>query len=192
LSLDPDHIQTLLAGAPTVHDAAPPDAPQAAVLVLLCPGSGGPVTILTRRSEELPLHAGQISLPGGRVDRRDTSLEATALREASEETGLDPALVRVLGRLPVTTVSSGFVITPVVAWAETRPDLKAEPREVVELIDCPLALALDPAAYKTDFMVRDEVKREFYYIEFNGYYVWGATARVLRSLALLMAEAARR
>ncbi len=120
----------------------------------------------------------------------DGSLEATALRETVEETGLDPASVVVLGRLPVTVVpSSGFAITPIVAWANARPHLHADPREVAALIDCPLALALDPASYKTGSLVRDGINREFWYIEFDGHHVWGATARILRSLALLLADA---
>lgn len=188
MKLDPALIRSLLlqqsAAAPTSTALA-----QAAVLVLLCPGPAGPVTILTRRSEELPQHAGQISFPGGRVHHGDASLEATALRETAEETGLDPARVAVLGRLPVTSVSSGFEITPVVAWADARLHLQPDPREVAEVIECPLALALDPLAYKTGTLERDGVRREFYYIEFEGHYVWGATARMLRSLALLLTGA---
>lgn len=187
MRLTPDHIRARLQQQQT-DDAVPGSSPQAAVLVLLCPGSAGPVTILTRRSADLPHHAGQISFPGGRVQREDASLAATALREAGEETGLDPACLNVLGTLPVTLVpSSGFAITPVVAWADVRPQLKADPREVAELIDCPLAIALDPAAYKIGTVLRDGTIREFWYVEFDGYHVWGATARILRALALLLA-----
>jgi 8-oxo-dGTP pyrophosphatase MutT (NUDIX family) len=189
ISLDPDDIRARLQRQPADVIDSSPASLQAAVLVLLCPGEYGPVTILTRRSEELPNHAGQISFPGGRVHRDDASLEATALREAVEETGLDPSRVSILGRLPVTIVaSSGFAVMPVVAWAERRPQLTPDPREVAELIDCPLALALDPSAYRTGSLMRDGVTREFWYIEFGTHYVWGATARILRSLALLMAE----
>ncbi len=192
MKLDPEHIRQrlLLQTADELNPlvVSPASISQAAVLVLLCPGNAGPVIILTRRSTELPQHAGQISFPGGRMHANDTSLEATALRETAEETGLDPATVIVLGRLPVTTVSSGFLITPVVAWAKARPQLQANPREVVEMIDCPLALALDSAAYKTGSQERDGIRREFWYIEFDGHYVWGATARMLRSLAVLLAN----
>lgn len=194
MKLDPDHIRARLlqklAEEQPVDEAAisAPASLQAAVLVLLCPGTMEPVTILTRRSEHLPQHAGQISFPGGRVHHSDLSLEATALREAIEETGLDPAGVVVLGRLPVTVVpSSGFAITPIVAWADARPQWRPDPREVAELIECPLALALDPASYKTGSMVRDGINREFWYVEFDGHHVWGATARILRSLALVLA-----
>lgn len=156
------------------------------MLLLLYPGGAGPATILTRRSADLPLHGGQICLPGGRVHAGDASLEVTALREASEETGLDPAGVRILGRLPGTLVSSGIEVMPVVGWMASQPVLAAEPREVVELIECPLAVVLDPASYRLDTIVSDDIKRELYFIEFNGYYVWGATASILRSFALAL------
>lgn len=189
MRLDPDYIRARLEQPSAVAATLSVSPLQAAVLVLLCPGANGPVTILTRRSEHLPQHAGQISFPGGRVHRDDASLEATALREAVEETGLDPAGVVLLGRLPLTVVaSSGFEITPVVAWTALRPLWRPDPREVAELIECPLELALDPAAYREGSLVRDGVKRDFWYIEFATHHVWGATARILRSLALLLAD----
>ena len=191
MRLDPHHIRARLQQQQLADAIAVPAALQAAVLVLLCPGRVEPVTILTRRSEQTPHHAGQISFPGGRVHHDDASPEATALREAAEETGLDPSRVSVLGRLPVTeVVSSGFSITPVVAWAETRLHLEPDPREVAELIDCPLAVALDPTSYKMGSLVKDGITREFWYIEFDGHHVWGATARILRALALVLAGSA--
>jgi 8-oxo-dGTP pyrophosphatase MutT (NUDIX family) len=186
VKVDPDHIRARLQQR-QADDVVPPSSPQAAVLVLLCPGRTDPVTILTRRSDELPHHAGQISFPGGRVHNEDSGPHATALREAAEEIGLEASRVSILGTLPVTVVqSSGFAITPVVAWAETRLQLQPDPREVAEVIECPLAVALDSRAYKTGSLVRDGVMREFWYIEFDGHHVWGATARILRSLALLL------
>lgn len=189
MKFDPDHIRSRLRQPADCQNSSAPPHLQSAVLVLLCPGITEPVTILTRRSEDLPQHAGQISFPGGRVHRDDESPEATALREAIEETGLDPTHVLLLGRLPVTTVqSSSFEITPVVAWMAQRPQLCADPREVAELIEFPLKLALDPTAYRIGSLERDGQRREFWYIEFAGHHVWGATARILRSLALLLAE----
>jgi 8-oxo-dGTP pyrophosphatase MutT (NUDIX family) len=141
------------------------------------------------RSELLPQHAGQISFPGGRPNAGDASPEATALREAAEETGLDPHAVRILGRLPVVSgLSSGFAITPVVGWVDVRPSLVHDTREVAALIDLPLALALDPACYCVGELRRDGVVKEFWYLDYAGHRVWGATARVLRSLALALAD----
>jgi 8-oxo-dGTP pyrophosphatase MutT (NUDIX family) len=143
--------------------------------------------VLTRRSEQLSRHAGQISLPGGRVHHEE-SVEETALREAAEEVGLDPGEVAVLGILPLIHVpTSAFDVTPVVGWMNSRPQWRPDPREVAEVIECPAELALDPASYKTGSMVRDGISREFWYFDFDGHHVWGATARVLRSLALLLA-----
>lgn len=182
LHLDPDKLAPLLLPASPPLPVSP--LPQAAVLLLLCP-SPSPFTLLTRRSAALSRHAGQISLPGGRVDSADASLEATALREAAEETGLDPGGVRLLGRLPTVEVSSsGFLVTPVVGWSLVCPDWRADPGEVTELIEMPLSIVLDPDAYREDTIVTDNIKRRFYFIEYNNYYVWGATARILRSLAL--------
>jgi len=184
MTLDPDQLRALLLPSTPLIPVC--ELRQAAVLVLLYPGDAGLQTVLTRRSAELPEHAGQISLPGGRVQPGDLSVEATALREAAEETGLAADGVRILGRLPQIVVqSSSHTVTPVVAWSASRPSLQANPREVAELIECPLSLVLDPAAYQLDFMLIGDIKREFYSIELNNYYVWGATARILRSLALL-------
>jgi 8-oxo-dGTP pyrophosphatase MutT (NUDIX family) len=192
VKLDPDHIRSRLQQPSDCPASTAPPHLQSAVLILLCPGLAEPVTILTRRSEDLPQHAGQVSFPGGRMHRDDGSAEATALREAVEETALDPSQVVLLGRLPVTVVpTSGFEITPVVAWSAVRPQLQADPREVAELIECPLKLALDPGAYRIGALERDGQRREFWYIEFGGHYVWGATARILRSLALALQDAAR-
>jgi 8-oxo-dGTP pyrophosphatase MutT (NUDIX family) len=188
VKLDPHEIRArLLLQPPAEIHPSPSAAAHAAVLVLLCGCDTHPVIVLTRRSEELSRHAGQISLPGGRV-HHDESVEAAALREAEEEIGLAPAQVAVLGRLPIIHVSaSGFDVTPVVAWLDSMPAWRPDPGEVAEVIDCPAALALDPASYRLGSMLRDGIAREFWYFDFDGHHVWGATARVLRSLALLLA-----
>ena len=183
---DPERLRRLLLPAEPAFQTS--TAPQAAVLVLPCPGGKEPVVLLTLRSEDLPLHPGQIRLPGGRVQQGDASLEATALREANEETGLDPTIVEVLGRLPVTQVaSSGYDITPVVAMAMECPHWHPCPREVRALIELPLRLALDPDAYRRDSLVRNGVTREFDVLDYEAHYIWGATARVLLSLACRLA-----
>jgi 8-oxo-dGTP pyrophosphatase MutT (NUDIX family) len=193
VKLDPDHIRSRLLRQPACAAIPLSPASQAAVLVLLCRGDSGsdfaePAIVLTRRSEQLSRHAGQISLPGGRVHHDETS-EETALREAAEEVGLDPVNVAVLGTLPVIHVpTSAFDVTPVVGWVNSRPQWQPDPREVAEVIECPARFALDHASYKTGSMVQDGVSREFWYFDFDGHHVWGATARVLRSLALLLAE----
>lgn len=160
--------------------------PRAAVLLLISP-LPQPQTFLTVRSADLPTHPGQISLPGGFVAAYDPSMEATALREAQEETGLDPASVTVLGRLPGVVVTvSGVEITPVVAWANTEPQLQPDPREVAQIISCPLQQLLHPAHYRRESLLRDGQHREFWVIDVQQHRVWGATAAILYSLASLL------
>lgn len=156
-----------------------------AAVLLCCVNTDEPYTLLTRRSMQLSMHAGHISFPGGRVDMCDASLEATALRESHEEIGLDPAGLLLLGRLPEVKVltGSGIAITPVVAWSEAEPSLVHNPYEVDEIIKLPLQLVLNSDNYGTDSLEHDGIKREFYFLRFQHYYIWGATAKILLSLA---------
>ena len=163
-----------------------PSAIAAHAAVLLCwVNADEPYTLLTRRSMQLSMHAGHISLPGGRVDMCDASLEATALRESHEEIGLDSAGLLLLGRLPEVKVLTGsaIAITPVVAWSEAEPSLVHNPYEVDEIIKLPLQLVLNSDNYGTDSLERDGMKREFYFLRFQDFYIWGATAKILLSLA---------
>ncbi|MFZ9585693.1 MAG: CoA pyrophosphatase [Pseudohongiellaceae bacterium] len=186
----PSHIdwQTLPEQLPPLLLPLTPALPasrerQAAVLLLWCENGGAPFTLLTQRSAELPLHPGQISLPGGRVEASDASLELTALREAHEEVGLPAAAVRLLGRLPTASVSSGFTITPVVGYCTSRPTLQPNQREVARLIELPLSLALDCSRYGQDSLERDGETRQFRFLQFEEHFIWGATARILLTLA---------
>lgn len=187
MTLGPDLLRSLLLPAQPLLPAS--SMPRAAVLLLISPGPQ-PQTFLTVRSADLPTHPGQISLPGGLVAAHDHSMEATALREAHEETGLDPASVSVLGRLPGVVVTvSGVEITPVVAWANTKPQLRPDPREVAEIISCPLQHVLQPSHYRRESLLRDGQHREFWVIDVQQHRVWGATAAILYSLACLLHSA---
>lgn len=180
--LQPEWLQErLLPPAPPL----PADCKRHAAVLLCCIAGAEPYTLLTRRSYHLSLHPGQISLPGGRIELQDSSLEQTALRETQEEIGLDPALPKVLGRLPDTTVVSGFTITPVVAWCDAEPPLLHNPAEVDEIIKLPLQLALDASLYGSDSLTRDGEVRHFRFLRYQDHYIWGATARILLSLAEL-------
>ena len=152
----------------------------AAVLILLYEWDGEPVTLLTRRSEHLRGHRGEISLPGGTPEPGDASLYETALRETWEEIGVEPATVSLIGALePVLTVVSNYAITPFVARL-SRPAFTPNPREVAELIELPLGRLVEPDACREELWETDGVARTIYFYDYRSHTIWGATARILR------------
>jgi len=163
----------------------------AAVLILLIPGENGPELVFTRRSKALPSHAGQISFPGGSVDKTDPDPVFTALRESEEEIGLLRDNVEVLGTLDWHNMPSGFTVLPVVAQLLEAQDFVAEPGEVVDIFTLSLEQVLDTERFKQDSLVKKNIKRTFYYIDIEGYYIWGATAAMLRKLVLCLGDGAR-
>ena len=167
----------------------PSDARIAAALLLLYPTeSGGAAVPLTVRASNLARHAGQISLPGGAADEGETLAE-TALREASEEIGVDPASVRVLGQLtPVHVIVSGFTLHPIVAVTHTRPAFQAAPHEVDEILEVSLDDLRDASRIRVGTRVREGVAVEYPYFDLLGHQVWGATAMVLGEFVCLIGE----
>lgn len=164
----------------------PPDARTAAALLLLYPGDEGVAIPLTVRSSTLPRHAGQISLPGGATDPDETRV-AAALREASEEIGVDPAAVRVLGELtPIHVLVSGFTLYPVVGVSDTRPPFQAAPDEVAEIIEVRLEDLRDASSIRTGSRIREGVAVKYPYFDLSGHHVWGATAMVLGEFVCLL------
>lgn len=157
----------------------PPLARDAAALLLLYPGADGVAIPLTLRASTLARHAGQISLPGGATNPGETLAEA-ALREASEEIGVDPAAVRVLGELtPVHVIVSGFTLHPVVGVTDARPPFRPAPEEVAEIVEVPLEDLRDASRIRTGTRLREGVAVEYPYFDLHGHQVWGATAMVL-------------
>ena len=174
----------------------PSDARQAAALILLYPcipeTSGRRLQAsdyslpLTVRRADLPDHAGQISLPGGRIDVGETA-EAAALREASEEIGVDPSLVHILGSLtPLYVQVSRFLIMPFVGVATARPHFRLDEREVAELIEAPIPQLQDPTNLQWGHRTREGYLIDFPYFDLDGHKVWGATAMMLGELLLLL------
>jgi len=167
-----------------------PTARQAATLLLIYPHHGELLIPLTVRHDALPDHPGEISLPGGAVDPGDASMEATALREAAEEIGLDPTAVRVVGRLdPVWIPISNFELTPVVAVADARPQLTPREEEVAALIEFPVRLLIEGAVSVEEISVPGAVLEIGVY-RWAEHRVWGATARTLSMLGTMLASAA--
>jgi len=164
----------------------PEDARTAAALLLVYPGEGGPFVPLTVRASGLARHAGQVSLPGGASDPGETLAE-TALREASEEIGIDPGSVRILGELtPVHVLVSGFTLHPVVGVTDTRPDFVPAPDEVQEIVEVSLIKLRDASHIHRGTRVREGVAIEYPYFDLAGHQVWGATAMVLGEFICLI------
>ena len=163
----------------------PPDRKlrAAAVLVAVCEGPRGPSVLLTKRASGLKHHPGQIAFPGGKIDADDASPEAAALREAQEEVGLDPALVRVLGQLAAHETVTGYTVTPILAHIAASFTPRPEVGEVEEVFCVPLAHLANVAHFRVERrMWRGQWRRD-YAVPYGPYYIWGATARMLRGLA---------
>jgi 8-oxo-dGTP pyrophosphatase MutT (NUDIX family) len=156
----------------------------AAVLVALLDRPAGRSMVLTQRAAHLNAHAGQISLPGGRMEAEDVSAVATALRESDEEIGLEPGLVEVLGSLRAYDTITGFRIYPVVGWvAEPPAAWRPDPAEVADVFEVPLGFVLDPANHRRDSYLRDGERRHFFVLPYQNRYIWGATAGILVNFA---------
>lgn len=152
----------------------------AAVLIAVTPNRR---VILTKRSSKLKHHPGQIAFPGGKVDEGDASIEATALREAREEIGLPESLVQPVGALPCHETVTGFRVTPVIAKVTADFEIRPELGEVEEVFSVPLDHLLDAESYRIERRRWRGVWRRYYIAPYGPYYIWGATARMLRSLA---------
>jgi len=164
----------------------PDDARRAAALVLLYPIDGHIHLPLTVRHKTLPIHPGQISLPGGRINAGEAPL-AAALREAREEIGVDPSHVRVVGPLtPFFVMISNFVIEPFIGVSDTRPNFQLDPREVETLIEVRLDELRDPSRVKWGQRTREGFLVDFPYFDLAGQQVWGATAMILSELIALL------
>jgi 8-oxo-dGTP pyrophosphatase MutT (NUDIX family) len=167
----------------------PEDARIAAALILLYPTDAGVAIPLTVRGSALARHAGQISLPGGATDPGETLAQA-ALREASEEIGVDPAVVEVLGELtPVHVLVSGFTLHPVVGITRERPAFIAAPGEVEQILEVSLDDLRDASRIRRGTRIREGVAVEYPYFDLIGHQVWGATAMVLGEFICLLEEA---
>ena len=148
-----------------------------------------PVLILTKRSSVLKHHPGQIAFPGGKQDEGDADVEAAALREAHEEIGLNPGNVEVMGQFPAHETVTGFQVTPVLGRVRAAFDPVPEAGEVAEVFEVPLSHVMDLARYRVEYRRWRGARRHYYVVPFGPYYVWGATARMLRQLAEAVRDA---
>jgi 8-oxo-dGTP pyrophosphatase MutT (NUDIX family) len=155
----------------------------AGVLVAMIMHKDEPHVILTKRSSHLKHHPGQIAFPGGKQDEGDTDVIAAALREAHEEVGLNPEQVEVLGTLPAHETVTGFAVTPVLARVNGSFDPIPEPGEVEEVFLVPLSHVTTVARFSIQGRHWRGMKRHYFTVPWGPYYIWGATARMLRVLA---------
>ena len=160
----------------------------AAVLVGMVDRPDGLTVLLTQRTAHLTDHAGQISLPGGRVEPSDPDHIFAALREAEEEVGLPPAHVEVVGRLDTYITGTGFEITPVVGLVRVPFTLVLDAFEVAEAFEVPLAFIVDPANHQRRSRELRGRMRSFFVLPYEDRYIWGATAAMLVNLAEVLAS----
>ena len=156
---------------------------EAAVLIPIVERNNGLKVILTKRSNNLKQHPGQVSFPGGKSEKTDKSLVATALRETREEIGINNKNVEILGQLSKHVTITGFKITHFISKIRTGFSTKIQTSEVSEIFEVPLSYLSNPKNFRVESVKWKGKKRFFYSIPYGPYYIWGATARILKNLA---------
>lgn len=168
-----EHLLRLKDGHPT----------PASVLVPLVLRPEGITILLTQRSEHLNDHGGQISFPGGRAEPTDRDAIETALRETEEEVGLARSHVEVLGLLPEYVTATNYRVTPVVGLVQPPFETRADPEEVAEIFEVPLAFLMDGKNHERRAATfPNGMHRTFYAMPYERFFIWGATAGMLRNL----------
>lgn len=154
----------------------------AAVLIPIVDRDGQASVMLTRRTENLPNHAGQVAFPGGKVEASDVNETATAIRESEEEIGLNKKFVTPLATLPPYLAYSGFRIFPVLAVVGAGFNLTINRGEVEAVFEVPLQFLMTTANHERRSRQVDGVERHYYVIPYREHYIWGVTAGIIRSV----------
>jgi 8-oxo-dGTP pyrophosphatase MutT (NUDIX family) len=189
MSVDLERLRESLLSEPGGNDFVQEDGGEglpltpAAVLFPIVLRDHGQTVLLTQRTAHLRDHAGQISFPGGRVEADDASPVHTALRETEEEIGLSREHVEILGYLPEYRTGTGFRVTPVVALVKPPFELALDSFEVAEAFEVPLAFLLDPSNHQRHSLHYRGALRHFFAMPYGDYFIWGATAGMIRSLS---------
>ena len=160
----------------------------AAVLVPLVPRGDGLHMLLTERQPHLRHHAGQVAFPGGRIDEADLGPVAAALRETEEETGILPAFVEPLGFLDTYLTSTNYRVMPVVGILQPGFSVTPQVDEVADVFEVPLAFLMNPVSHERHSREWQGLQRHYYAMPWQGHYIWGATAGMIRNLYCLMYE----
>jgi len=158
----------------------------AAVLVPIVDHADGATVLLTKRTDHLSKHPGQISFPGGTVDPEDTDAVAAALRETHEEIGLESSYIKIAGFLDEYITGTGFEIKPVVALVKPGFSLTLQEAEVADAFEVPLSFLLDRDNHKKESAMWQGILRHYYAMPYEGYRIWGATAAMLVNLCDVM------
>lgn len=154
----------------------------ASVLVPIIARSESLTVLLTRRTEHLRTHSGQVSFPGGRVEPQDAGPEATALRETQEEIGLAPDRIELIGTLSEYHTRTGYRITPVVGVVAPPFTLQADAQEVDAVFEVPLSFLLDPRNHQRHWREFEGRRVSYFAMPYGEHYIWGATAAMLVNL----------
>ena len=199
-ALPPERLQAAWLRQRLAHPAAwVPELPEdlrerfpklrrAAVLVPIVRRPEGLTVLLTQRTAHLNNHAGQVSFPGGRAEELDSSSIETALRETEEEIGLARSHIEIIGVLPEHVTASAYLVTPVVGLVSPPFELIAESNEVAEIFEVPLAFLMDGVNHqRMSFDLPEGAgRRSFYAMPYERFFIWGATAGMLRNLFHLL------
>jgi 8-oxo-dGTP pyrophosphatase MutT (NUDIX family) len=156
-----------------------------AVLALLFPKNNEPHLLLTLRNSYKGVHSQQVSFPGGKQEKFDSSFKHTALRETEEEVGIDPSSITIIGQLTEVYIPpSRFLVYPFVGATSTTPNYQKDDYEVAEIIECSISQLLDDSIIKEKdiFVNTTQLKMRTPYFDINGHVVWGATAIMLSEL----------
>ncbi len=158
----------------------------ASVLVPIVNRTPDVTILLTQRTEDMPSHAGQVAFPGGRRQDSDADAVATALRETEEEVGLDRKFIEVIGAYDHYRTGTSYEITPIVGIVTPGFTIRADPREVADVFEVPLAHFLDERNHRIDSRMAQGRERRFYAMPYEGRYIWGATAGMLKNLQFIL------
>lgn len=153
----------------------------AAVMIPVVEHQGEATVILTKRTEALRAHSGQVAFPGGRIDPTDPTAEFAALRETEEEIGLRPDQIEVIGRMPDYVAGSGFRISPIIGIVQPGFVLDVNADEVDAVFEVPLSFLMDPANQTQGSREWNGLEWKYYDMPYRGYRIWGVTAGVIRA-----------
>ena len=159
-----------------------------AVLIPIITSQNTDSILLTKRSEELNHHPGQVSFPGGRAESSDKNALDTALRETHEEVGISKDIIKVAGFLDQHTTVSDFIITPIVGIIDSGYQTRVDPVEVDYAFEVPCEVLLDESNYQRSKIFWQGEMRHFWELHYEEHHIWGATASILRNFALRLTD----